>query len=178
MENNQISIQYWQSPLGALILGAFQEQLYLCDWQYRKRRATIDQRIQLALNATFIEVSHPVIEVAISQLTEYFEGVRKVFDVPYQLVGNDFQITIWHLLASIPYGKTLSYKDLSLAFGNVNSVRAVASANGANALSILIPCHRVIGSNQQLYGYAGGLEAKQKLLQIEGALNKDQLKLF
>lgn len=108
-----------------------------------------------------------VIARAIIQLDEYFARKRTIFDVPLLAVGTEFQRTVWQELQNIPYGKTVSYGELSRKLGNPKAVRAVAAANGANALSILIPCHRVVGSNHTLIGYAGGLAAKQGMLALE-----------
>ena len=108
-----------------------------------------------------------MIEDAKQQLDAYFSGERKVFDIPLLMVGTDFQKSVWHALLEIPYGETASYLEQAKHIGRGKAVRAVASANGANAISIFIPCHRIIGSNGTLTGYAGGLETKQKLLELE-----------
>jgi methylated-DNA-[protein]-cysteine S-methyltransferase len=110
-----------------------------------------------------------VIEQAKIELAEYFDGERAEFSIPLLLVGSDFQKKVWNELTEIPFGKTATYLDLSKKLGNAKAIRAVASANGANALSILIPCHRIIGSDVSLVGYAGGLPTKRKLLVLEGA---------
>ena len=162
-----ISIQAYKSPVGELLLGSYDEKLCLVDWKYRRMRTTIDNRLQKGLNTEYSEECSEVIEQTISQLKEYFEGKRKTFDVPVLMVGTDFQRSVWDGLMKIPYGTTASYLELSKNIGNEKAVRAVASANGANAISILIPCHRIIGSNGDLVGYAGGLPAKKKLLELE-----------
>lgn len=127
-----------------------------------------------SLNASKVELS--VIDAAARQLDEYFRGKRKSFDIPLLTVGTDFQKKVWRLLASIPYGSTASYSELSNLLGCPGAVRAVANANGANAISIFIPCHRVIGSDGSLTGYAGGLDAKRFLLDLEAG-EKDLLRL-
>ena len=106
---------------------------------------------------------------AARQLDEYFKGERQAFDLPLVMAGSDFQQRVWQELLKIPYGGTISYGELAKRIGQAQAVRAVANANGANALSIFIPCHRVIGSNRSLTGYAGGLAAKQYLLAWEQA---------
>ena len=164
---DQIAIQYWQSPVGELILGSYGEKLCLADWRYRKQRKRVDRRLQKALKAVYSEASSPVTDKAIVQLKEYFAKERKEFDIPLLLVGTDFQRSVWEGLLQIPYGTTSSYLALAKSIGNEKAVRAVASANGANAISILIPCHRIIGSNGTLTGYAGGLDVKEKLLTLE-----------
>ncbi|WP_304858983.1 methylated-DNA--[protein]-cysteine S-methyltransferase [uncultured Bacteroides sp.] len=163
-----ILIQYYQSPYGDLLLGASGDKLCLCDWMLNgKRRMTIDKRIRQALHADYEEGTSEVISRAIIQLDEYFARKRTIFDVPLLAVGTEFQRTVWQELQNIPYGKTMSYGELSRKLGHPKAVRAVAAANGANALSIFIPCHRVVGSNHRLIGYAGGLAAKQGMLALE-----------
>lgn len=191
----------YKSPVGELILGAFQGRLCLCDWQYRRMRKAVDERIQKGLNADFLnfdldsEKKSPtsatdkdfrpenikVIQEAIKQLEDYFSGNRKTFDVPLSMVGTDFQQSVWKELMEIPFGETRSYLELSRQLSNPDAIRAVASANGANAISIIIPCHRIIGSDGSLVGYAGGLDAKKRLLRLEGAKNsknRAQTELF
>jgi O-6-methylguanine DNA methyltransferase len=106
------------------------------------------------------------------QLTEYFNGKRKEFDLPLVAFGSAFQQNAWQALLDIPYGETISYKEEALHAGNEKAVRAVGHANGANAIAIVIPCHRVIGSNGKLGGYGGGLWRKQWLLDHERSHNK------
>ena len=162
-----ILTQYYQSPYGELLLGSFGDKLCLCDWMLNeKRRVTVDKRIRQVLHADYEEGTSEVIARAIIQLDEYFACKRTIFDVPLLAVGTEFQRTVWQELQNIPYGKTVSYGELSRKLGNPKAVRAVAAANGANALSILIPCHRVVGSNHTLIGYAGGLAAKQGMLAL------------
>ena len=109
------------------------------------------------------------------QLNEYFEGTRKEFDLKLNPSGTDFQKKIWILLKSIPYGKTTSYLELSKQYGDVKSIRAVANANGKNPLWIIVPCHRVIGSDGSLTGYAGGLHRKKWLLEHESPYKQQSL---
>lgn len=173
-----IYLQYYQSPFGELVLGEFSGQLCLCDWKYRKMRDQVDQRIQNGLQAEFELQETDLLNETKSQLDEYFARERTTFDLPLLFVGSDFQKSVWDKLISIPYGKTNSYMELSRALGDEKAIRAVATANGANAISIIVPCHRVIGSDGSLTGYAGGLNAKQKLLQLEGMNFGEQLELF
>lgn len=111
-----------------------------------------------------------VLKECYSQLDEYFNGKRREFTIPYGVEGTHFQKTVWAALSTIPYGKVHSYKELALLVGKENGSRAVGNANRLNKLSIVIPCHRIIGSNRQLTGYAGGLWRKQWLLQHEKAI--------
>jgi methylated-DNA-[protein]-cysteine S-methyltransferase len=173
-----IKTTYFKSPFGDMILGSFEDELCLCDWQYRKLRPAIDNRIITGLDADFIEEGSNVVEETIKQLTQYFKGNRTTFDIPIKMIGSTFQNSVWNTLIQIPYGQTETYSGLAKRMKNEKAVRAVASANGANAISIIVPCHRIIGSNGDLTGYAGGLKTKMKLLQLENALNKNQLRLF
>lgn len=108
-----------------------------------------------------------VLQRAITQLREYFAGTRQVFDVPYQFNGTVFQQKVWHALTTVPYNKTASYKDIAIYIGNEKAVRAVGMTNGKNPISIIVPCHRIIGSNGKLTGYAGGVWRKEWLLHHE-----------
>lgn len=173
-----IYLQYYQSPVGELVLGEFDGQLCLCDWKYRKMRDQLDARIQTGLQGKFVLQETDLLNTAKLQLDEYFARERTGFDIPLLFVGSDFQKFVWEKLTTIPYGKTVSYLELSRLLGDEKAIRAVATANGANAISILVPCHRIIGSDGSLTGYAGGLKAKQKLLQLEGINFGEQLELF
>lgn len=175
MSSQTIHIHYCQSPIGELILGDYNDQLCLCDWRYRKMRNEVDTRILKGLQAEFVENGTPLLAETQNQLQAYFDKKRTTFDLPILLVGTDFQQTVWKALQQIEYGKTQTYLGLSKQLNNPKAIRAVASANGANAISIIIPCHRIIGSNKELVGYAGGLSAKKKLLGLEQG---NQLELF
>ena len=119
------------------------------------------------LHADYKETTSDVLSEAVRQLDEYFAGKRRNFTIPLLFVGTDFQKKVWNKLLEIPYGKTISYGELARMIGMPKAVRAVANANGANAISIFAPCHRVIGSNRSLTGYGGGIEAKKFLLELE-----------
>jgi len=175
---NSIIIDYFKTPFGELILGSFNEQLCLADWRYRKMRDSIDLRIKTGLDTDFIVGNSKIIEETKLQLTQYFNNERTEFDIPLLLIGTDFQKSVWNELMDIPHGKTETYLGLSKKLGNEKAIRAVASANGANAISIIVPCHRIIGSNGKLVGYAGRLSTKKRLLTLENALNNNQLALF
>lgn len=167
---NEIAIQYYKSPQGELILGSLSNQLCLCDWRFRKMRKAIDERILKETGGSFVKKSSDVIELAMVELDDYFNRTRKVFSVPLMLVGTDFQKRVWNDLMKIPFGHTETYSGLSRKLNNPNLTRAVAAANGANALAIFVPCHRVVGSSGKLTGYAGGLRAKQFLLNHEDTM--------
>jgi methylated-DNA-[protein]-cysteine S-methyltransferase len=166
-----IHTQYFATPFGELILGAFHGKLCLCDWRYRTMRHAVDKRINTGLQSEYLALpednDHDILVETRMQLNEYWSGVRRDFTVPLLFVGTDFQQRVWQTLLSVGYGATATYLQLSEKLGNREAIRAVASANGANALSILVPCHRIIGSDGALVGYAGGLAAKKKLLTLE-----------
>lgn len=113
-----------------------------------------------------------VLEDCINQLDEYFNGKRQEFTIPYSMEGTDFQKKVWTALTKIPFAETGSYKDIAVSVGNEKAVRAVGMTNGKNKLSIVVPCHRIIGSNGKLTGYAGGLWRKEWLLQHEKTFKK------
>lgn len=190
MIKSEIYTFRYVSPCGDLLLGDYQGQLCLCDWCYDDRRKRIDARMYRLLNASYLPQQTPLIRETIRQLDEYFNppsddpllhpasplratpsilsGGRRHFDLPLLLVGTSFQQRVWRALLEIPYGDTCSYATLARRLGYERGVQAIAQAVGANPLSIIIPCHRVIGSNGALVGYAGGLAAKRWLLEREG----------
>jgi methylated-DNA-[protein]-cysteine S-methyltransferase len=165
----------FKSPVGELILASTDDKLCLADWKYRKMRPSIDKRILDFYKDEFVDESSEIIEQTIIQLNEYFEKKRTEFDIPLAFVGTEFQQKVWKELMQIPYGKTVSYLQLAQKIGDPKSIRAAATANGANAISIIVPCHRVIGSDGSLVGYAGGLPAKKKLLSLEGSFYENLL---
>lgn len=123
--------------------------------------------MQTLLNAGYTEMTSEIIEETRRQLDEYFRHERQAFDIPLLTAGTEFQKSVWNSLMEIPYGQTITYGEMATRLGKPAAVRAVANANGANAISIIIPCHRVIGSNNTLTGYGGGLRAKKFLLELE-----------
>jgi len=128
-------------------------------------------------NVPFKSNNH-ILNQCAQELTEYFFDKRMFFTVPLSIRGTDFQMKVWEELQNIKYGTTTTYLKMAQKLGNEKVIRAAASANGKNPIAIIIPCHRVIGTNGDLTGYAGGLEKKKWLLEHEGALNIDQLQLF
>lgn len=167
----QINIQYYNSPCGELILASVGDELCLCDWNEKPCAERNKLRLARYMNADFKIETSSVLELARLQLDEYFLGIRRSFDIPLRPIGTDFQKKVWHALLNIPYGETRSYKEIAISMGNPNGTRAVAGAIGANGISIFIPCHRVIGSNHSLTGFAGGLDAKRRLLELEAEKN-------
>ena len=164
---NQINIQYFKTNYGEFILGSYDEKLCMVDFRYRKMRKTVDDRIKKGLNAKFIEQDDEILQKTRVQLDEYFNMKRREFDIPILMVGTNFQKSVWEALLKVPYGTTSTYLQLAKKIGNEKAVRAVANANGANAIGIIIPCHRIIGTNGELTGYAGGLPLKKRLLELE-----------
>ena len=162
-----ISTTTYASPYGQMVLGEYKGRICLCDWRYRKMRSAIDQRLSVILQAGFQKNETDLLQQCIGQLEQYFKGQRKSFDLPMQMLGTDFQKSVWKRLQQIPYGRTLSYIELARELDNEDAVRAVAAANGANALALLIPCHRVVGKNGSMTGYAGGIRVKKQLLELE-----------
>ncbi|MDD6501743.1 MAG: methylated-DNA--[protein]-cysteine S-methyltransferase [Bacteroidales bacterium] len=165
-----VCTQFHPSPCGELILASLDNALCLCDWKGMPCAERNLRRIERYVNAKFSTASSPVLEQTKQQLDEYFAGRRKKFDIPLHPVGTDFQLQVWRALLHIPYGETRSYKEIAKMIGNEKAVRAVAHAIGANGIDILIPCHRVVGSNHALTGFAGGLDRKEYLLKLEGHL--------
>lgn len=145
----------YDSKMGPVTLSSQGDKLVGCDFGQRPRGESRQT---------------PVIAQAIEQLSEYFAGRRRVFTVPLEVHGTDFQRRVWRVLQDIPYGQAVSYQDIARAAGNVKACRAVGMANNRNPISILIPCHRVIGKNGSLVGYGGGLDKKIALLALEEAV--------
>ncbi|WP_440999428.1 methylated-DNA--[protein]-cysteine S-methyltransferase [Fodinibius sp. SL11] len=147
---------YVQSPLGTLQIIAEDQGLTTINYQEEKAPGSPDQ--------------HPILAKTVDQLHEYFDRKRKSFDIPLVLKGTDFQQKVWKQLQQIPYGQTITYSALGKRLGDPQKARAVAGANGLNPIPIIIPCHRVIGTDNKLTGYSGGIARKEYLLQLEGAL--------
>jgi len=164
---NQINIQYYKTKYAEFILGSYDNKLCLLDFRYRKMRTTVDSRLKNGFNALFVEQDDEILKETRKQLDEYFDMRRKEFDIPLITVGTEFQKSVWDALQKVPYGTTSTYLQLSKDIDNEKAVRAVANANGANSIAIIIPCHRIIGSNGELTGYGGGLSVKKRLLELE-----------
>ena len=165
--DNEIFVQPYDSPCGRMLLGSYADKLCLCDWENGLHRSATEARIKRMLKANFVYHSTETIDAARQQLDEYFRCERQTFSIPLLCVGSEFQKTVWTALLAIPFGKTVSYADVARHIGMPTAVRAVANANGANAISIIVPCHRVIGSNGALTGYGGGVSVKEFLLNLE-----------
>jgi len=156
-----------ESPLGELLAGATDEGVCLLEFSDRKRAAAECRDLVKLLNMQLAEGDNKHLEQLREQLSEYFSGSRKEFSIPLVIPGTDFQQAAWKKLLEIPYGTIRSYQEQANALNKPYSVRAVANANGMNRISIVIPCHRVIGSDGRLTGYGGGLKRKKWLLDHE-----------
>lgn len=162
-----VDLKRIETPLGTMYTAATDDGICMLEFTDRKMLETELKYISKSLNANIIQGENKYFGVLENELLEYFEGKRKEFTVPLHFVGSDFQKSVWEILMKIPYGETWSYAKQSEILGNIKKVRAVANANGMNKISILVPCHRVIGSNGNLTGYGGGIWRKQKLLELE-----------
>ncbi|WP_053214554.1 methylated-DNA--[protein]-cysteine S-methyltransferase [Pseudomonas sp. Q12-87] len=150
-----------QSPVGQLILVARETKLAAILWENERLN-------RVRLGPLEEDIEHPTLKETERQLMEYFAGQRTRFELALDFVGTDFQVRVWQALLTIPFGQTRSYRDIAIQIGQPTAVRAVGAANGRNPISIIAPCHRVIGTSGSLTGFAGGLAAKQFLLSLEG----------
>jgi methylated-DNA-[protein]-cysteine S-methyltransferase len=149
---------YLETPLGTLQITAEEHGLTTVNYSNDTPTKSPDQS------------QHPVLTKTVTQLNEYFDHKRENFDIPLVLKGTDFQQKVWKQLQQIPYGQTITYSELAKRLGDPQKARAVAGANGLNPIPIIIPCHRVIGADNKLTGYSGGIARKEFLLKLEGAL--------
>ncbi len=170
--DNKINIAYYKTKIGELILGSYDNKLCLLDFRYRRMRTTVDNRIKKLLKADFLEREDAVIVETKKQIDEYLEGKRRAFNIPILLLGTDFQKQVWNELLKVKYGETVTYSDIAKRINNPKAIRAAASANGANAIALVVPCHRVIESNGDLGGYGGGVAVKKRLLNLEVKIKK------
>ncbi|MEE8398719.1 MAG: methylated-DNA--[protein]-cysteine S-methyltransferase [Desulfobacterales bacterium] len=145
---------YVESPIGLVEIGGTFQAITAIEFVAKRRKGVTDS---------------PVVSAALEQVSEYFLGKRKTFDMAVMLQGTAFQVSVWQQLAAVPFGETASYRTIAEAIDNPRAVRAVGAANGRNPVSIVLPCHRIIGSNGSLTGYGGGLWRKEWLLNHEGA---------
>lgn len=158
------------SPVGQLTILASSQGLHAIFWDVDQKKPKYKKAIKGLKKSS----NQKTITQTKKQLSEYFQGKRKAFNLPLVLDGTDFQIQAWTQLLKIPYAKTISYGEQAARIGNKNKARAVGLANGKNPISIIIPCHRVIGSNGRLVGFGGGIDKKAKLLELEQTtINQD-----
>jgi AraC family transcriptional regulator, regulatory protein of adaptative response / methylated-DNA-[protein]-cysteine methyltransferase len=164
---NLIDLKRIETPLGTMYACAVEEGICLLEFSDRKMLETELKTLSKLYNATIIQGNNKHFDILEKQLSEYFEGKRKQFSVSLSTPGSEFQNIVWKELQNIPFGSTKSYKQQADAINKSSAIRAVANANGMNRISILIPCHRVIGTDGKLTGYGGGLWRKQHLLELE-----------
>ncbi len=170
MATRAIAWRHVDSPVGPLLLAASDDALVAIEFQRNRHPVRRD--------ADWHEGDNAVLRDAQRQLDEYFAGTRRSFDVPLGPQGTPFQREVWSTLARIPYGDTWSYRDVARSIGKPEAVRAVGAANGRNPIPIVLPCHRVIGTDGALTGFGGGLPTKAFLLRLEGALPREPADLF
>ena len=167
----RVLYQYFASPCGLLLLGELDEKLCCCDWVEEASSASSVVSRSLGRlkekKLVFVQGQTPFLEEVARQLTAYFEGKLRDFSIPFHLVGSSFQVRVWEALQTIPYGETVSYAELASRISAPRAYRAIGQANHVNPISIILPCHRVIGSNGALVGYGGGLATKEYLLALE-----------
>jgi AraC family transcriptional regulator of adaptative response/methylated-DNA-[protein]-cysteine methyltransferase len=164
-----------ETPLGLMIAGATEQGVCFIEFIDRIRMEREMERLKSELKATMEPGENQHLLRLRQELNEYFDRKRTDFTVPLHLTGTAFQQSVWHALLEIPYGKTWTYKQQALHMDQLLAIRAIAAANGQNKHAIIIPCHRVIGSNGSLTGYAGGLQKKDWLLKFEAAAHTPEL---
>ncbi|WP_345774356.1 methylated-DNA--[protein]-cysteine S-methyltransferase [Kaistella sp. PBT33-4] len=162
-----IDLKRIETPVGTMYAAAVEAGICMLEFGDRSTLESTLTKIATALNGRVVPGNNPHFDLLERELAEYFNCRRKVFTVPLSPIGTDFQKKVWEVLRKIPYGETWTYSRQAEFLGDVKKVRAVANANGMNRISIVIPCHRVIGSNGTLTGYGGGIWRKQKLLELE-----------
>jgi methylated-DNA-[protein]-cysteine S-methyltransferase len=167
-EMNEVLCTTTESPIGELLLVGDEEALHGLYMQ--------EGRTRMAVRSSWRRADRPFAAVR-EQLGEYFAGARREFDLPLRMTGTEFERAVWAELERIPYGETRSYGEVARAIGKPDRARAVGAANGRNPISVIVPCHRVIGSDGSLTGYGGGLERKRFLLGLEGIAVSEQLAL-
>jgi len=166
-DKNVILISRFTTPLGPMFVCATENGICLLEFVDRRMLETEFKDLQKLLNAKIITGENEHIKQTKKEITEYFEGERKIFDVKIETPGTDFQNSVWNCLQEIEYGKTTTYQKQAIKIDNPKAIRAVASANGYNRISIIIPCHRVIGKDGKMTGYGGGIERKKWLIEHE-----------
>jgi AraC family transcriptional regulator of adaptative response/methylated-DNA-[protein]-cysteine methyltransferase len=157
------------TPLGSMVMGVHDDGLCLLEFAERRMLDTQLGRLSRHMGRVFLPGEHPLMEQVTQELDAYFSGSLRRFSLPLQTPGTAFQEAVWRALREIPYGETRSYADIAAAIGHADAVRAVGRANGDNRIAIVIPCHRVVGSDGELVGYGGGLRRKEYLLAMEQA---------
>ncbi|MFY0606968.1 MAG: methylated-DNA--[protein]-cysteine S-methyltransferase [Cyclobacteriaceae bacterium] len=168
----EVSIQSIDTPLGEMIAGTTDDGICLLEFHDRRMLPTQKERVKKYFESELIEQDHNHFVQLKKELTAYFEGTLENFEVPLTYPGSFFQKKVWESLLKIPYGATRTYAQQSEILGDPKAIRAMAKANGDNRIAIVIPCHRVIGSNGEMVGYGGKIWRKKALLELEGAIAK------
>jgi O-6-methylguanine DNA methyltransferase len=161
-----VTIRTIETPIGPMLAGATDDAIVLCDFAERPMIRAQVAAVRRRIGPT-VEGDAPLLDRLAEQLKEYFAGTRRDFDLPIDMPGSGFQDRVWSELRRIPYGGTISYRELAERVGAANAYRAVGRANGSNRIAIIVPCHRVVAANGGLGGYGGGLPAKRRLLALE-----------
>lgn len=169
IKKNIIATTVISTPLGKMFVASTSKGICMLSFYNEDAIQKQIKKVKKFFDAEVLPAHNKHFETLTKELEEYFEGKREKFTTPLQLVGTPFQQKVWKVLMSIPYGKTISYQEQAILIDNPKAIRAVASANANNLIPIIIPCHRVIGKNGKLTGYAGGLDKKEFLLNLEKA---------
>lgn len=169
-------VKEYDSPYGLLYMASIGHYLCLCSWQDLEVRKHYlkDSNDASGYEESNYKEEWEVISKAVKELEEYFDGTRQSFDIPLKLMGTEFQKRVWEILQTIPYGDTVTYTNVARMIGKPKAVRAVANACAKNPVSIFIPCHRVVGRDGRLTGYAGGIETKKRLIDLEHVDSMDE----
>ena len=167
MKKSNLVFKEVKTPIGVMVFGSSEKGLCLLDFKYRKSFPRILKRINEYYGDSESNGTSQFIELAENELAKYLQGDLKIFTVPLDIRGSPFQLKVWNTLLQIKYGKTAFYLEIAKKVGRPTAVRAIANANGQNSIAVIIPCHRIIGSDGSLTGYGGGIKIKQKLLYLE-----------
>ncbi|MDR3143199.1 MAG: methylated-DNA--[protein]-cysteine S-methyltransferase [Tannerellaceae bacterium] len=162
-----VNITHIETDLGLMVVAATNKGICMFEFADYKQLELELRQLNEAFNAPLVQGDSPHFNTLKEQIEQYFRGERRTFDIPLDLAGTEFQKQVWLSLLQIPYGCTTTYAKQAELLGNRSAVRAVANANGKNKISIILPCHRVIGTNGSLTGYGGGIWRKEKLLELE-----------
>ena len=178
MKKSNLIFKEVKTPIGDMVFGSSDNGLCLLDFKYRKSFPQILKRIHKYFGINITYGTSKFIELAEYELDQYFQGELKIFTVPLDIRGSEFQLKVWDALLQIKYGHTVSYLEIAKKIGCPTAVRAIANANGQNGIAVIIPCHRVIGSDGSLTGYGGGIAIKKKLIHLESKTRRSKITDF